>query len=239
MMTYLLVGGILFLAGFIQGLSGFGAILVSLPLLTIFLDIKTVIPLVALAAQAITLIVLFQMKRHLEWRKILPLVGGALPGILIGVVFLKKMDAVIIKWLLGVTLIVYSGYGLFVNRNKAGLGTGWAYFFGFLGGCFGGAFGAAGPPVIVYTSLSTWDKDQIKATLQGYFVLSGMVVVLAHAVSGLTTLPVVRLFAAGLPLLFIGTYVGSRFYGMIDEVLYRRIMLVLLAALGILMVSPF
>ena len=33
MLTYIAVGFILFLAGFIQGFSGFGAILMSLPLL--------------------------------------------------------------------------------------------------------------------------------------------------------------------------------------------------------------
>ena len=236
MPTYIAVGFVLFLAGFTQGLSGFGAILMSLPLLAVFLDIKTVIPLTALAAQAITLMVLFQLKQHLDWKKILPLVVSALPGILVGVYFLKRMEKGVIHWILGTMLIVYSLYSLFFRRNKSGLKERWAYLFGFLGGCLGGAFSAAGPPVIVYTSLCAWSKDQIKVTLQGYFVMSGMVVVLVHAANGLTTLPVVRFFAAGLPLLFLGTYIGGRFYGRINEIAYRRLMMVLLAGLGVLMI---
>ena len=66
--------------------------------------------------------------------------------------------------------------------------------------------------------------------------MSGMVVVMVHAANGLTTLPVVRFFAAGLPLLFLGTYIGGRFYGRINETAYRRIMMVLLAGLGVLMI---
>jgi len=235
MHTYIWVSLIFFLAGFTQGLSGFGAILMSLPLLSIFLDIKTVIPLVALAAQAITLIVLIQLRQILDWKKILPLVTSALPGILVGVLFLKRMDKGVIQWILGVTLIVYSLYSLFVKAKKAGLQERWAYLFGFLGGCLGGALSAAGPPVIVYTSLCAWSKDQIKVTLQGYFILSGMMVIMAHAVNGLTTPVVIRFFGAGLPLLFLGTYIGSRFYSLIDEAAYRKIMLFLLVGLGILM----
>lgn len=236
MNTYLWVGIILFLAGFTQGLSGFGAILISLPLLSIFLDIKTVIPLVALAAQAITLIVLIQLKRHLDWRKILPLVVGALPGILVGVYFLKRLDMGIIHWILGATLISYSLYSLLIRAHERGVREGWAYLFGFLGGCLGGALSAAGPPVIVYTSLTDWGKDQMKVTLQGYFVLSGIVVIIAHAVNGLTTPSVVRFFAVGLPMLFMGTRIGSRFYGTINEAAYRRVIFLLLSALGCLMI---
>jgi len=236
MLTYMAVGFILFLAGFIQGLSGFGAILMSLPLLAVFLDIKAAIPLAALAAQAITLLVLYQMKQHLDWNKIIPLVVSALPGILVGVYFLKRMDKGIIHWMLGSMLVVYSLYSLIFRSNKTALKEKWAYLFGFLGGCLGGAFSAAGPPVIVYTSLCAWSKDQIKVTLQGYFMIAGMVVVLVHAANGLTTLPVVRLFAAGLPMLFLGTHIGGRFYGRINETAYRRVMMVLLAGMGVLMI---
>ncbi len=112
MNEYMRIVLITFLAGFTQGLSGFGSILLSLPIFAIFLDIKTVIPLVALQ-------------------------------------------------------------GLFSAA-------------GFLAGCLGGALGAAGPPVIVYTSLQPWAKDKIKATLQGFFTASGLVVVFLHALNGLT-----------------------------------------------------
>jgi uncharacterized membrane protein YfcA len=236
MNTYIWISFILFLSGFTQGFSGFGAILIALPLLSIFLEIKMVIPLVALAAQVITLIVLIQLKQHLDWKKIIPLIISALPGILVGVYFLKRLDKGVIHWILGITLVVYSLYSLLTRARANGIREKWAYLFGFLGGCLGGALSAAGPPVIVYTSLSDWGKDQIKVTLQGYFVLSGFVVIIAHAINGLTTLPVIRFFAAGLPMLFLGTYVGSRFYGAINEAAYRRIILLLLSGLGVLMI---
>jgi len=235
MQTYLWVCLILFLAGFTQGMSGFGAVLVSIPLLSLILDIKVVIPLAALAAEVITLIVLVQLRHHLEWKKICPLIISSIPGIAAGVYFLKKVDQSIIHIILGTTLIIYSMYSLFSKRPLKGIRAGWAYFFGFLGGCMGGAFSASGPPVIVYTSLSSWSKDQIKVTLQGYFILSGFFVIAGQATGGLTTVEVLRLFAASIPVLALGTYVGSFFYGMIPETGYRRIILIMLAVLGLFM----
>ena len=232
MQTYVLICLIVFLAGFTQGLSGFGSILLSLPLLAIFLDIKTVIPLVALIAFCITIILFIQLREHLDWKKIYPLFLGALPGIPLGVFFLKKLDRDLIQWILGIILISYSLYSLFFRSNTKQMRGGWGYLFGFFSGCLGGALSAAGPPVIVYMSLQTWGKDSIKVTLQGFFLASGAIVVFFQALSGLTTTVVLRYFLVSLPMMFLGTYTGSIFYGKIREEHYKKVMLILLACLG-------
>ncbi len=232
MQSYVLICMIVFFAGFIQGLSGFGSILLSLPLLAIFLDIKTVIPLVALYGLSITIILLIQLWKYLDWQKIFPLFLGALPGIPIGVYFLKKLDKDMIQWILGIMLISYSLYSLFFRSSNKEIKEGWAYLFGFFSGCLGGALSASGPAVIVYTSLQAWSKDKIKVTLQGFFMVSGVAVIFFHALSGLTTITVLRFFLVSLPLLFLGTYTGSFFYGKIKEKDYKRVMLILLAFLG-------
>jgi uncharacterized membrane protein YfcA len=232
MQTYVLICLIVFFAGFTQGLSGFGSILLSLPLLAIFLDIKIVIPLVALIALCITIILFIQLWEHLDWKKIYPLFLGALPGIPLGVFFLKKLDKDLIQWILGVILISYSLYSLFFRSTNKQMRKGWGYLFGFFSGCLGGALSAAGPPVIAYMSIQTWSKDTIKVTLQGFFLVSGAIVVFFQALSGLTTIVVLRYFLVSSPLIFLGTYTGSIFYGKIREEYYKRVILILLAFLG-------
>jgi uncharacterized membrane protein YfcA len=235
--TYLWISIIVFFAAFTQGLSGFGSVLLALPLLAIFLEIKTVIPLAALYGVSITILLLLQLRRHLEWRKILPLVVGAALGIPVGVFLLKRLNRDVILWVLGVFLVAYSLYGLFSKAWRGNMRESWGYLFGFFGGCFGGAFAASGPAVIVYTSLQGWNKDTIKVTLQGFFVFSGLMVVSGHAISGVTTWAVVRLYLGSLPALILGTYVGSYCYGMIGEQGYRKVMFILLAFLGAVMIS--
>ena len=233
---YIVIVLITFLAGFAQGISGFGYILLALPLLTIFLDIKTVIPLVALHAFFTTFILLIELRKHLDWQKVLPLFVGSIPGIPIGVFFLKNMNTDVIQLTMGLTLVSYALFSLFSRPMIYEMKTAGVSFVGFLAGCLGGALGATGPPVIVYTSLQPWTKDKIKATMQGFYVASGLVVVLLHALNGLTTAPVLWYFLISMPALVLGTYIGSFFCGRIGEETYKKIMFILLALLGAFLV---
>ncbi len=232
MELYLLLSLVTFLAGFTQGLSGFGSLLLALPLLTLFMDIKTVIPLLALHALAITALLLIQLWKHLEWGKISPLLFGSIPGIFLGVFLLKTLDTRIIQFILGLILVAYPLVSMKQRLIKP-MKAWWAYVFGFFAGCLGGTLSASGPPVIIYTAIQPWGKDTIKATLQGFFIASGVLVVFVQAAHGLMTSSVLNLFLISLPSLLIGTYAGSFFYGKISDQTYRKIMLILLGLLGL------
>jgi uncharacterized membrane protein YfcA len=232
MELYLLISLVTFLAGFTQGLSGFGSLLLALPLLTFFMDIKTVIPLLALHALAITAILLIQLREHLDWGKINPLLLGSVPGVFLGVFFLKTLDTRIIQAVLGMILVAYPLISVKQEIFKT-MKAEWAYLFGFFAGCLGGTLSASGPPVIIYTAMQPWGKDLIKATLQGFFAVSGVLVVVVQGANGLMTPSVLKLFLISLPSLFIGTYAGSFFYGKISDRTYRKIMLILLGLLGV------
>jgi uncharacterized protein len=235
METYLLICAVIFFAGFTQGLSGFGSILLAIPLLAAFLDIKTVIPLTALAGLAMTTVLLAQLWNHLAWKKIIPFLIGTLPGIPLGVLFLKRVDKTTVELVLGSLLIAYSIYSLLFRRPPGGTRDRWAYLFGFLGGCLGGAFSASGPAVIVYTSLQDWSKDRIKASLQGIFFVLDAIVVLFYIMNGFITPVVLKYFGVSFPALLSGTFVGALFYGKISDVQYRKVMFILLGLLGAFM----
>jgi uncharacterized membrane protein YfcA len=67
-LPYLVI--IMLMAGFLQGFSGFGSVLLSLPLLALFLDIKTAIPLVALMGVILTIFLFIPLWKDLEWPRI-------------------------------------------------------------------------------------------------------------------------------------------------------------------------
>ncbi len=233
MEIYLYLSVVAFLAGFTQGLSGFGSVLLSLPLLALFLDVREAIPLVNLMGVILTVLIIVQLWAHWEWGKIWPLLAGALPGIPVGVFLLKRMDPAHVQMVLAVVLLAYSYYGLRFKLPIGNVGGPWAYLFGFFAGGLGGAISASGPPVIVYTSLQAWTKDQVKVTLQGFFIVSGLIIGVFHAANGLTTERVLLNFLVSIPTLLAGTWAGSRLYGRFREEGYRRVMLVLLGALGV------
>jgi len=230
-LPYLVV--IMLLAGFIQGFSGFGSVLLSLPLLALFMDVKTAIPLVAMVGVLLTILLLIPLRKELEWQRIWPLLAGAVPGVPLGVFMLKLMDGRLILTLLGLILVCYSLYSLLFPVIRRELGGIWSYLTGFLAGCFGGAFSAAGPPVIIYVSLQPWRKELIKVTLQGFYFASGLLVVTAQALTGMVTDRVMELFLYSLAPLTLGTYAGHFFFGKIREETYRRVILILLLGLGV------
>lgn len=234
--TYLLTSAVILIASTVAGLAGFGAMIISVPLLAIFLDIKTVVPLTILASLSIHFLILIQLRRHFEFHNVQPLLIGALPGIVIGVALLKIMNKEILQIILGITLVLYSIYGFIFQGRSFNIKKTWGYLFGFLSGYLGGAIGAGGPPVIVYTSLRPWSKDLIKATLQGYFILAGCLVIFGQGLIGLIDIFVLKHYLVALPALVIGTYIGSRFYSITREDIYRKIILAFLIVLGGLLI---
>ncbi|MCF8061283.1 MAG: sulfite exporter TauE/SafE family protein [Deltaproteobacteria bacterium] len=233
---YFLIYTILLLACFLHGVTGFGSALVALPLLAMILDVKTAIPLVVLVAGTMNFVLLIQLWPHVRWDRVRPLLIGALPGILLGVLFLKRVDETSIRLVPGAVLVVYAAYGLLFRPSARGVPEVWAYLFGFLAGGLGGAFSIIGPPVVAYVSPQPWDKHEVKAMLQGFFFLAGALVIGLYVYMGVATLDVFFLYLPGLPLLFLGWWLGSNLYGRIPEAFYRKAVLALLGCMGVAMV---
>ena len=84
MLTPLLIILVFLMAGFVQGMTGFGPALVAIPLLSLFLDIKSAVPLCVLNSVVITSYLSLKMRKHLDRKKIAPLCLAAVPGIITG-----------------------------------------------------------------------------------------------------------------------------------------------------------
>lgn len=237
MITFAFVSLIFFLAGFIQGLSGFGSALIAMPLLTIFIDVKTAVPLCVLNSLLISLYLGYKLKDHIKLKNIMPLTLGSLPGIYLGVSFLKSMEPDLIRMLLGAMIILYCIYSFFSHPGPRKLHRAWAYIAGFGTGFIGSAFSAGGPPAIIYTTLTGTSKDNIKATLTGFFLIGNIIVVTAHAASGLTTAAVLKHFLFSAVFLQAGVMIGSRAYDRTDTQGYIKIILIILMILGIMMIG--
>ena len=237
-MTVFFLSSLIFLfAGFIQGLTGFGGGLVAIPLLCMIMDVKLAIPLSILSGLVITTIMAFGLRRFIDVRKILPLLIGSIPGVFIGTVLLKQADPVAINRILGFLLLGISGINLLFKPNPVNPPVIWGYIAGFLSGSINAAVGAGGPPAIMYTTLTDWKKDEIKATLTGFFMLNGYITAAVHAFHGMITQTTVGYFLSTLFFVVLGTFAGSRISGRINRRTYLQVVYLLLMGLGILMMA--
>ncbi|MDX9835116.1 MAG: sulfite exporter TauE/SafE family protein [Desulfobulbus sp.] len=237
MITVLLCSLIFLLSGLIQGLTGFGGGLVAMPLLCLIMDVKQAVPLCIVSGLVITTVMAYELRQLFDWRKILPLLIGSLPGILAGTVLLKEADPVLITRFLGGLLITISGLNLIFKPKPLNPSVAWGYVAGFFSGSINAVVGAGGPPAIIYTTLNDWKKDEIKATLTGFFALTGYLTAAVHAYSGVITQSTMIYFLLTLPFVLLGTFAGSRISGRINRRTYLRTVYLLLMGLGILMLA--
>ena len=235
-MSVFWVGLVVFLAVFTQSLSGFGSALVAMSLLPAIVGIRVATPLVALVGFTLEIVLIVRYRQSLDVHAIWRIVLAALVGIPLGVYFLSNVDEKLSLALLGVVLTGYAVYALLGLKLPRLNGPVWAYLAGLFGGLLGGAYNTSGPPVIVYADCNHWPPEVFKSNLQGYFIISSVIVVASHAMSGNFTSQVWNLFWWTIPSIAIGLVAGLSLDHRLNPLLFRRLVLVLLVAMGIRMI---
>lgn len=232
-MELLLTGIIIFVSSVLQGMFGFAFVLVGMPLLSLFLSIKFVAPLIALFLPLITGLLTFRLRNDFDYRKILPLITGAAFGIPLGVFFLLEFSDKVIKTTLGVFLIVYSTYSLLTRRTPFKMPVWSAYVLGFLGGTLGGVFNTTGPPAVLYVSSQDWEKIKILASLNFFIFASSIMVFLVHLLSGNFTGEIIKTFLILIPVMVAGMIFGVRGNRKFNEDKYKKSLFVVLIIIGL------
>jgi len=202
---------VLFLGAFTRSSLGFGDAVIAMPLLAMIIDIRTATPLVALCASLIAFTILIKNWRKTDLRTTFRLILASFAGIPVGLLIVKNIPETILKTILGTLLILYGLFRLLKPRwNLKGDKGPIAFIFGFMAGILGGAYNTNGPPIVIYGSLRQWPKERFRATLQGYFLPTGILIFLGHGISGLWTQDVLKLFIMAIPVVLLGIFLGGK-----------------------------
>ncbi len=226
---------IIFISTLFRSAFGFGNALVAMPLLVLIIGIKEATPLVALTGLLIALIMLVRVWRELVWKDTLVLLISSLLGLPLGLVLLSELPENTVQIILGLILI---GFGLY---NLAGIklpvveSPALAVPFGFLAGILGGAYNANGPPIVIYGVMRGWKKEAFRASLQGFFFVSSLLIVSGHALSGFWSRQTLNSFFISLPVIIGAVFLGEWVAKKITQENFSRVIYVFLILMGILM----
>ncbi|MBG0776771.1 MAG: sulfite exporter TauE/SafE family protein [Desulfovibrionaceae bacterium] len=237
MEIYLIMTGIGFLAGGLQGLTGFGTVMVALPLLSMVVDIKTAVPLIALLGLFINGLQAAQLRKQADWRPLVPVLLGSLLGIPAGARLLKIVPSAWLQAFFGLILLGFVAFSLTAAPEKRPLKTRWAWLAGILSGVLGGSIGANGPPVIVYATLGPWNKVQIKAMLVSYLAANFVLLCAYYGFTGVFTLRIATFFGATMPGTVLGILAGTMVSARVGEGQFRLLVLLVLLVLGATLIS--
>lgn len=180
-----------------------------MPLLVLLIGVGNATPLVALGGATVSVWILLESWRQVNGRAAWRLILSTMLGIPGGLLLLKFAPEAVAKGLLGVVLVGFSLYSLLrfqlpVLRNER-----WSYLFGLVAGILGGAYNANGPPVVMYGVMRKWPPAQFRATLQGYFLITGAIILVSHSLAGMWTAEVLWLYIYGLPAIVAGLLIGG------------------------------
>ncbi len=207
--------------------------MIAMALLSTRLGLGVAAPLVALVALTLEVVVLARHRRDVNLKAVWQLSLGALAGVPLGVLALRRVPE---RWtlaVLGVVLIAYALYALRGQKLPELRQAGWAFGAGALAGLLGGAYNTSGPPVIVYADCRRWSPAEFKSNLQGFFVVSDLLVIAGHAVAGNLASVVWTLYLAALPAIALGLALGLALEGRVPPALFRKAALILLLVLGL------
>ena len=224
---------IVFAAVFVQGMVGFGAALVSMPLLSTQIDLHITTPLVALLTTTMELGTVIYFRKTIHFKTVWKLSIPSLIGIPLGVIALDYFDQDILLIILGIIVIGYALYALLNFKLPALKHPSWVYFFGFIAGLLGGSFNTNGPPIVIYGDCRRWDPDEFKSNLQGFFLLNNILIIASHAWRGNITAQVWQYYLYGLPAIALGLIAGIGLGKKIQPAVFRKLVMILLVVIGL------
>lgn len=164
------------LAGFLQGLSGFGFGLTAMALLPLVLGLAEAQAIVTLVSLAVCTGNALSLGRHFVWStSVAVLLASVGIGVPAGFLLLTQLPVDVVRQWLGGALCLMVGFDWLSGRWQ------WRYpdwtqpLVGFAGGALAGAFNIGGPPLVAYLYVQPWSKQRIVATLSVLFVGCGLV----------------------------------------------------------------
>lgn len=228
-------GVVLILSYAVRGSVGFGG--VTVPLLALVLSLKIVVPMVTFLGLLSSLVILAKDYRHVVWRDALRILPYCLLGVLIGLYFFKTLDARTLAHTLGVVVLVYGGYSLWVTVRP---GLNWRPAIqavtpvagttaGFVGTIFGSM---AGMFFAIYLDLLKLGKNEFRATVAAILFALGLFRGVGYAAIGAFEHDALIACAAALPLMLVGVFLGNHIHANLNPIAFKRLVALILIASG-------
>ena len=216
---------------------GFGAGLIAVGLsAAIHPEVRDIVVVLLVVNLPVELVVIGRARRHVAWKGVAAICLGLAAGVPLGTWILSVADASVILTLLGAFLIVAGLSFLCLPGTLRCAFPSWtAPPVGLAAGILGGLFGTGGPPVILYYQALGVSKAVFRGSLMAIFFLVAVIRLPCYAAGGLLTGPRLLSTAAVLPAVLLGALVGSRIHVTLAEVTFRRLVSVLLVAVGVVL----
>jgi uncharacterized membrane protein YfcA len=233
----LLIAGAV-LAGFVQGLSGFGFSMVAMSIWVWGLSPPLAAVMGVFGSLTGQLVAAFSVRRSLSASVLWPFLAGGLLGIPLGVWLLPQLDARLFKVALGALLVIACPAMLFsqwlprVHLRSPLAARAADGLAGAAGGVMGGLGGFTGVVPTLWCTLRAMDKASQRTVVQNFNLAALAVTMAAYLATGMVSAPMWPLLPWVAAAVLLPSWLGARFYHRLSEESFRRVVLGLLTLSG-------
>ena len=217
-----------------QRLAGLGFGLLVSPVLVVLLGPFDGVMIINLCGAASSLLILSRVWRHVQWRRYFGLALAAVAGVLPGAWLASNVPEAPLEICIGVLLIVALLASQRLTRSSwRASGPVPMASLGFSSGLMNAAAGVGGPAITAYAIATRWDQKSFGATLQPYFVTTGLTSLVSKYVLSGGHLPGLEgwQWLSILAAMVVGIVAGDLLSGKVKPASVRRIV-VAIAYLG-------
>ena len=228
-----------FAAAVLYAVSGFGFAVLAAPLYLLFVEPPRAIQLVIIISTALSLSVVWGLRRAIAWSLLTRLTIGALAGLPLGLAAFRYADPLLVR--LGVGAMIFSFALLMAVRwrrrgqqfSLVALSPSRDLAAGAASGIATALVGMAGPPALIYLLLAGAAASTVRATLLAFFGLAYGATLISHAAT--IGIPAPTWVTAGtlVPFAFLGGQAGRPIGDRLGTEGFTLLAIALLAVTGL------
>jgi uncharacterized membrane protein YfcA len=220
----------------LRGSTGFGGA-VAMPLLGLVVPLKVLVPVWTLLGIASSATIAGRDRNSVAWPVILRMAPACLIGIGLGLYLFKTLAPRTLAQGLGLLVIGYGAHALWSTARPAGT---WqisprlvAPVANLLGGAVGTTFGTmASLFFAIYLDALKLAKEHFRATMSAMILALSVVRGIGYYAVGEFSSDVWIAFAAALPLMLLGIFIGDCFHADMSETTFKRLVAAILIVSG-------
>jgi uncharacterized membrane protein YfcA len=234
--TNLLLSAAVFAGAFVSALAGFAFSAVAGAILLRLFQPLEAVPLMMACSVGVQAVNIWALRGNIQWRGSLLLIGGGALGSPIAVYLLQNTDTDIFRVGFGMAVSLYAAYMLFrpsftclgekASRRLIAL-------IGFGGGLVGGLTAMPGAIPTIWCDMRGMPKSDQRGLVQPFIAIMQLFALTLLLGRHSVSTKVVLDLAISLPALFAGSVIGLLTFRNINEIGFRKIILVVLLFSGV------
>ena len=246
--TILLFCLLVLITHFLEGVTGFGCTAMALPFAIILLGVKSAVPVLAVLAWILALVVIIIDFKKIIWKQYAIIMGFVILGLPIGMTLFTYLSPFYLKILLGIIMIAVSlqkfytlskFYAKTKEKQAAGAPRSHkvvSYAVLFFGGIYHGAFASGGPLITIYATKELPEKSNFRATLCTVWATLNTIMIFVYLKDQIFDADMGKLILYSLPFLAIGFILANIAHKRIRSDQFSKLVYGVLLVTGIFMI---